>query len=86
MGAFYVDDTNQNHWCNKFLQHMTTGFWLEKGWQFLRTFPNRFKQRPLDRHFEINNVKRVLLAVEAHVSIGDYLTGLVPMSFCSSEV
>lgn len=37
--------------------------WQGAGWKvvasFEGNFPNRIKQLPLDRHFDINNVKRV---------------------------
>ncbi|KAL3634700.1 Dynamin-2A [Castilleja foliolosa] len=51
---------------DKFLQHITTG--EGGGWKvvasFEGNFPNRIKQLPLDRHFDLNNVKRIVL--EAH--------------------
>ncbi|KAJ0086377.1 hypothetical protein Patl1_07143 [Pistacia atlantica] len=41
-----------------------SNFWFQgSGWKivasFEGTFPNKIKQLPLDRHFDINNVKRV---------------------------
>ncbi|KAG2710085.1 hypothetical protein I3760_04G008800 [Carya illinoinensis] len=46
---------------DRFLLHVTSG--EGAGWKivasFEGTFPNRMKQLPLDRHFDINNVKRV---------------------------
>nr|XP_010928240.1 dynamin-2A isoform X2 [Elaeis guineensis] len=46
---------------DKFLQHIMSG--EGAGWKvvasFEGNFPNRIKQLPLDRHFDINNVKRV---------------------------
>lgn len=41
-----------------------TNFFLQgSGWKIVASFegnfPNRIKQLPLDRHFDINNVKRV---------------------------
>ncbi|GFP81258.1 dynamin-2b [Phtheirospermum japonicum] len=51
---------------DKFLQHITTG--EGGGWKvvasFEGNFPNRIKQLPLDKHFDLNNVKRIVL--EAH--------------------
>lgn len=47
----------------KFLRHLTGG--EGNGWKvvasFEGNFPNRIKQLPLDRHFDINNVKRIVL-------------------------
>lgn len=41
--------------------------WQGSGWKvvasFEGNFPNRIKQLPLDRHFDINNVKRVRLLI-----------------------
>uniref|UniRef100_A0A2P2JMF9 Uncharacterized protein MANES_10G110000 n=1 Tax=Rhizophora mucronata TaxID=61149 RepID=A0A2P2JMF9_RHIMU len=38
-------------------------YWQGNGWKvvasFEGNFPNRIKQLPLDRHFDLNNVKRV---------------------------
>ncbi|OAY64841.1 Dynamin-2A [Ananas comosus] len=46
---------------DKFLQHIATG--EGAGWKIVASFegnfPNRIKELPLDRHFDINNVKRV---------------------------
>ncbi|XP_044475039.1 dynamin-2A-like [Mangifera indica] len=53
---------------DKFLQHITTG--EGSGWKivasFEGTFPNRIKQLPLDRHFDINNVKRIVLEADGY--------------------
>ncbi|KAG9136720.1 hypothetical protein Leryth_004490 [Lithospermum erythrorhizon] len=57
---------------DKFLQHITTGedirYNLQRkgdGWKvvgsFEGNFPNRIKQLPLDKHFDINNVKRIIV-------------------------
>ncbi|KAL3638657.1 Dynamin-2A [Castilleja foliolosa] len=52
----------------KFLQHITTG--EGGGWKvvssFEGNFPNRIKQLPLDRHFDINNVKRIVLEADGY--------------------
>lgn len=46
---------------DKFLQHIMTG--EGSGWKvvasFEGNFPNRIKQLPLDRHFDLKNVKRI---------------------------
>ncbi|CAL9191011.1 unnamed protein product [Musa hybrid cultivar] len=53
---------------DKFLQHIATG--EGAGWKvvatFEGTFPNRIKQLPLDRHFDINNVKRIVLEADGY--------------------
>ncbi|GER37864.1 dynamin family protein [Striga asiatica] len=53
---------------DKFLQHITTG--EGGGWKvvasFEGNFPNRIKQLPLDRHFDINNVKRIVLEADGY--------------------
>ncbi|XXG66081.1 hypothetical protein AAC387_Pa05g3630 [Persea americana] len=53
---------------DKFLQHIATG--EGGGWKvvasFEGNFPNRIKQLPLDRHFEINNVKRIVLEADGY--------------------
>ncbi|KAK1370564.1 Dynamin GTPase [Heracleum sosnowskyi] len=53
---------------DRFLQHITTG--EGSGWKvvasFEGSFPNRIKQLPLDRHFDINNVKRVVLEADGY--------------------
>lgn len=53
---------------DKFLQHIMTG--EGGGWKvvasFEGNFPNRIKQLPLDRHFDINNVKRVVLEADGY--------------------
>ncbi|CAA6670594.1 unnamed protein product [Spirodela intermedia] len=53
---------------DKFLQHIATG--EGGGWKvvasFEGSFPNRIKQLPLDRHFDINNVKRVVLEADGY--------------------
>ncbi|XP_078443103.1 dynamin-2A-like [Wolffia australiana] len=53
---------------DKFLQHLGTG--EGSGWKvvasFEGNFPNRIKQLPLDRHFDINNVKRVVLEADGY--------------------
>ncbi|XP_075484050.1 dynamin-2A-like [Primulina tabacum] len=53
---------------DKFLQHITTGEGV--GWKvvasFEGNFPNRIKQLPLDRHFDINNVKRIVLEADGY--------------------
>ncbi|KAI3832314.1 hypothetical protein MKW92_029955 [Papaver armeniacum] len=51
-----------------FLQHIATG--EGTGWKivasFEGTFPNQIKQLPLDRHFDINNVKRIVLEADGY--------------------
>ncbi|KAF7824914.1 dynamin-2B-like [Senna tora] len=53
---------------DKFLQHITTG--EGTGWKIVASFegnfPNRMKQLPLDRHFDINNVKRIVLEADGY--------------------
>ncbi|GER27576.1 dynamin family protein [Striga asiatica] len=53
---------------DKFLQHITTG--EGGGWKvvasFEGNFPNRIKQLPLDRHFDISNVKRIVLEADGY--------------------
>ncbi|KAF6142203.1 hypothetical protein GIB67_037121 [Kingdonia uniflora] len=53
---------------DKFLQHIATG--EGSGWKvvasFEGNFPNRIKQLPLDRHFDINNVKRIVLEADGY--------------------
>ncbi|KAM7260422.1 hypothetical protein ACFE04_016163 [Oxalis oulophora] len=52
----------------KFLAHITTG--EGSGWKIVASFegnfPNRIKQLPLDRHFDINNVKRIVLEADGY--------------------
>lgn len=51
-----------------FLRHLTGG--EGNGWKvvasFEGNFPNRIKQLPLDRHFDINNVKRIVLEADGY--------------------
>ncbi|KAI4331903.1 hypothetical protein L6164_016851 [Bauhinia variegata] len=53
---------------DKFLQHITTG--EGAGWKIVASFegnfPNRMKQLNLDRHFDINNVKRIVLEADGY--------------------
>ncbi|KAF6141495.1 hypothetical protein GIB67_000876 [Kingdonia uniflora] len=53
---------------DRFLQHIATG--EGSGWKivasFEGSFPNRIKQLPLDRHFDINNVKRIVLEADGY--------------------
>ncbi|GER34215.1 dynamin family protein [Striga asiatica] len=53
---------------DKFLQHITTG--EGGGWKVVSTFegnfPNRIKQLPLDRHFDMKNVKRIVLEADGY--------------------
>ncbi|KAM3729337.1 hypothetical protein ACB098_12G003800 [Castanea mollissima] len=53
---------------DKFLQHVTSG--EGAGWKIVASFegnfPNRIKQLPLDRHFDINNVKRIVLEADGY--------------------
>ncbi|XP_031249572.1 dynamin-2A-like isoform X1 [Pistacia vera] len=53
---------------DKFLLHLTGG--EGSGWKVVASlegnFPNRIKQLPLDRHFDINNVKRVVLEADGY--------------------
>ncbi|KAF7842823.1 chloride channel protein CLC-c-like [Senna tora] len=53
---------------DKFLLHLTGG--EGNGWKvvasFEGNFPNRIKQLPIDRHFDINNVKRIVLEADGY--------------------
>ncbi|XP_010942179.1 dynamin-2A isoform X2 [Elaeis guineensis] len=53
---------------DKFLAHIAGG--EGAGWKvvgsFEGNFPNRIKQLPLDRHFDINNVKRIVLEADGY--------------------
>ncbi|CAM8992016.1 hypothetical protein QQ045_026341 [Rhodiola kirilowii] len=53
---------------DKFLQHIAGG--EGAGWKvvasFEGNFPNRIKQLPLDRHFDISNVKRIVLEADGY--------------------
>nr|BAF00882.1 putative phragmoplastin [Arabidopsis thaliana] len=53
---------------DKFLLHLAGG--EGSGWKvvasFEGNFPNRIKQLPLDRHFDLNNVKRVVLEADGY--------------------
>ncbi|OVA10201.1 Dynamin central domain [Macleaya cordata] len=53
---------------DRFLQHIATG--EGSGWKIVASFegnfPNRIKQLPLDRHFDINNVKRIVLEADGY--------------------
>ncbi|KAJ6884517.1 hypothetical protein NC652_031502 [Populus alba x Populus x berolinensis] len=53
---------------DKFLQHIMTG--EGSGWKIVASFegnfPNRIKELPLVRHFDINNVKRIVLEVDGY--------------------
>ncbi|KAK7283824.1 hypothetical protein RIF29_13571 [Crotalaria pallida] len=53
---------------DKFLAHITGG--EGAGWKivscFEGRFPDRMKQLPLDRHFDINNVKRIVLEADGY--------------------
>ncbi|KAM3377789.1 dynamin-2A [Capsicum galapagoense] len=53
---------------DKFLEHLTTG--EGGGWKVIASFegkfPDRIKQLPLDRHFELKNVKRVVLEADGY--------------------
>ncbi|KAG6736108.1 hypothetical protein POTOM_061189 [Populus tomentosa] len=53
---------------DKFLQHIMTG--EGSGWKIVASFegnfPNRIKELPLDRHFDINNVKRIVLEADGY--------------------
>ncbi|XP_074275067.1 dynamin-2A-like [Silene latifolia] len=52
----------------KFLRHITGG--EGNGYKIVASFegnfPNRIKQLPLDRHFDINNVKRIVLEADGY--------------------
>lgn len=53
---------------DKFLLHIAGG--EGAGWKvvasFEGNFPNRIKQLPLDKHFDINNVKRIVLEADGY--------------------
>ncbi|XP_028755574.1 dynamin-2B [Neltuma alba] len=53
---------------DRFLQHITTG--EGAGWKIVASFdgnfPNRIKQLPIDRHFDISNVKRIVLEADGY--------------------
>ncbi|RAL44880.1 hypothetical protein DM860_003639 [Cuscuta australis] len=53
---------------DKFLQHLTSG--EGSGWKvvasFEGNFPNRIKHLPLDRHFDLKNVKRIVLEADGY--------------------
>uniref|UniRef100_A0A0D9YY00 dynamin GTPase n=1 Tax=Oryza glumipatula TaxID=40148 RepID=A0A0D9YY00_9ORYZ len=53
---------------DKFLAHVTSG--EGSGWKIVASFegkfPDRIKQLPLDRHFDINNVKRIVLEADGY--------------------
>ncbi|GAV63300.1 PH domain-containing protein/Dynamin_N domain-containing protein/Dynamin_M domain-containing protein/GED domain-containing protein [Cephalotus follicularis] len=53
---------------DKFLQHIMGG--EGSGWKvvasFEGNFPNRIKQLPLDRHFDLNNVKKIVLEADGY--------------------
>ncbi|GAY67233.1 hypothetical protein CUMW_254930 [Citrus unshiu] len=53
---------------DKFLQHITSG--EGSGWKIVASFegnfPNRIKQLPLDRRFDINNVQRIVLEADGY--------------------
>ncbi|XP_020589828.1 dynamin-2A-like [Phalaenopsis equestris] len=53
---------------DKFLLHISSG--EGGGWKvvasFEGNFPNKIKQLPLDKHFDINNVKRVVLEADGY--------------------
>ncbi|GMP63212.1 hypothetical protein CsSME_00024994 [Camellia sinensis var. sinensis] len=53
---------------DKFLLHITSG--EGSGWKIVASFegnfPNRIKQLPLDRHFDLNNVKRIVLEADGY--------------------
>ncbi|KAJ6801385.1 dynamin-2A-like [Iris pallida] len=53
---------------DKFLQHIASG--EGGGWKvvasFEGNFPKRIKQLPLDKHFDINNVKRIVLEADGY--------------------
>ncbi|CAN1147522.1 DRP2B [Linum perenne] len=53
---------------DRFLQHVTTG--EGSGWKIVASFegnfPNRMKQLPLERHFDIHNVKRIVLEADGY--------------------
>ncbi|KAI7733531.1 hypothetical protein M8C21_012934, partial [Ambrosia artemisiifolia] len=53
---------------DKFLQHIMTG--EGSGWKvvasFEGNFPDRIKKLPLDRHFDLQNVKRIVLEADGY--------------------
>ncbi|KAM0927241.1 hypothetical protein ACQ4PT_003304 [Festuca glaucescens] len=53
---------------DKFLAHVTSG--EGSGWKIVASFegkfPDRIKQLPLDRHFDMNNVKRIVLEADGY--------------------
>ncbi|AQK74693.1 Dynamin-2A [Zea mays] len=53
---------------DKFLAHITSG--EGSGWKIVASFegkfPDRIKQLPLDRHFDLNNVKRIVLEADGY--------------------
>ncbi|GKV31611.1 hypothetical protein SLEP1_g40287 [Rubroshorea leprosula] len=53
---------------DKFLLHITGG--EGNGWKIVSSFegnfPNRIKQLPLDRHFDMNNIKRIVLEADGY--------------------
>ncbi|URD91657.1 Dynamin GTPase effector domain [Musa troglodytarum] len=53
---------------DKFLQHIASG--EGAGWKIVASFegnfPNRIKQLPLDRYFDITNVKRIVLEADGY--------------------
>ncbi|OMO77513.1 hypothetical protein COLO4_25129 [Corchorus olitorius] len=53
---------------DKFLQHITSG--EGTGWKIVASFegnfPKRIKELPIDRHFDINNVKRIVLEADGY--------------------
>ncbi|XP_038713931.1 dynamin-2A-like [Tripterygium wilfordii] len=53
---------------DRFLQHIATG--EGAGWKIVASFegnfPHKIKQLPLDRHFDINNVKRIVLEADGY--------------------
>ncbi|KAM3243818.1 hypothetical protein ACQJBY_055635 [Aegilops geniculata] len=53
---------------DKFLAHVTSG--EGSGWKIVASFegkfPDRIKQLPLDRHFDLNNVKRIVLEADGY--------------------
>ncbi|KAI4298908.1 hypothetical protein L6164_032421 [Bauhinia variegata] len=53
---------------DKFLQHLTgsEGNGYKVVASFEGNFPNRMKQLPIDRHFDINNVKRIVLEADGY--------------------
>ncbi|KAK4740961.1 hypothetical protein SAY87_024549 [Trapa incisa] len=86
---------------DKFLQHITGG--EGSGWKVIASFegnfPKRLKELPLDRHFDINNVKRIVLEADGYqpylISPEKGLRSLIksvlemakePSRFCVEEV